>query len=175
MSQWSQILKFLGKFRPLFKDVPESRWQKLLKHDAIHKADLKVKKVEKVKKVKKNSGLSGLSGLSNLPTFQTFSSFRAQHNNSRGPYKGGIRFHPNVTEDEVKALSFWMSIKCAVANIPFGGGKGGVSVDPKKLSEKELERLSRAYIRSIADAIGPDKDVPAPDVNTNSNYNYYHN
>jgi len=167
MSQWSQILKFLGKFRPLFKDVPESRWQKLLKHDAIHKADLKVKKVEKVKKVKKNSGLSGLSGLSNLPTFQTFSSFRAQHNNSRGPYKGGIRFHPNVTEDEVKALSFWMSIKCAVADIPYGGAKGGVIVDPRKLTAKQLEELSRAYARAFAGFIGPDQDIPAPDVNTN--------
>jgi glutamate dehydrogenase/leucine dehydrogenase len=97
-----------------------------------------------------------------------FYGYRVQHNNARGPFKGGIRFHSQVDLDEVKSLAFWMSIKCAVANIPFGGGKGGVSVDPKKLSEKELERLSRAYIRSIADAIGPDKDVPAPDVNTNS-------
>ncbi|MFH1056834.1 MAG: Glu/Leu/Phe/Val dehydrogenase [Candidatus Micrarchaeota archaeon] len=99
---------------------------------------------------------------------QLFYGYRVQYNDARGPFKGGIRFHPQVDLDEVKSLAFWMSIKCAVANIPFGGGKGGVSVDPKKLSEKELERLSRAYIRSIADAIGPDKDVPAPDVNTNS-------
>jgi len=97
-----------------------------------------------------------------------FYGYRVQHNNARGPFKGGIRFHPQVDLDEVKSLAFWMSIKCAVANIPFGGGKGGVSVDPRKLSEKELEGLSRAYIRYIADAIGPEKDVPAPDVNTNA-------
>ncbi|MDO8584129.1 MAG: Glu/Leu/Phe/Val dehydrogenase [bacterium] len=96
-----------------------------------------------------------------------FRGYRVQWNNARGPYKGGIRFHPQVEMDEVKALSFWMTIKCAVVNIPYGGGKGGVTVDPKKLSKGELERLSRAFIRSIADVIGSDKDVPAPDVNTN--------
>ncbi len=96
-----------------------------------------------------------------------FKAFRSQHNNARGPYKGGIRFHPQVTKDEVVALSLWMTIKCAVADLPLGGGKGGVVVDPKKLSEKELERLSRAYAEMIADFIGPKKDVPAPDVNTN--------
>jgi glutamate dehydrogenase (NADP+) len=95
-----------------------------------------------------------------------FHGFRVQHNSARGPYKGGIRFHPNVDMDEVKALAFWMAIKCAVADIPLGGGKGGVIVDPKGLSPTELERLSRAYARAIADDIGPDKDVPAPDVNT---------
>ena len=89
-----------------------------------------------------------------------------QYSNARGPYKGGLRFHPNVDLDEVKALSFWMAIKCAVVNIPFGGGKGGVTVNPKDLSVAELERLSRALCRAIADVIGPDKDVPAPDVNT---------
>ncbi len=95
-----------------------------------------------------------------------FHGFRVQYNSARGPYKGGIRFHPQVDMDEVKALAFWMAIKCAVANIPMGGGKGGVEVDPKKLSEKELERLSRAYVRAIACDIGPEIDVPAPDVNT---------
>ncbi|PKM92111.1 MAG: glutamate dehydrogenase, partial [Euryarchaeota archaeon HGW-Euryarchaeota-1] len=99
---------------------------------------------------------------------KVFIGFRSQHNNSRGPYKGGIRFHQNVTEDEVKALSIWMSLKCAVADIPYGGGKGGVIVDPKQLSPNELEKLARAYIREIAPIIGEDKDVPAPDVNTNS-------
>lgn len=95
-----------------------------------------------------------------------FTGFRAQHNNARGPYKGGIRFHPGVSESEVKALSMWMTWKCAVADIPFGGGKGGVIVDPHALSKSELERLSRAYARAIAPIIGPDIDVPAPDVNT---------
>jgi len=95
-----------------------------------------------------------------------FTGYRAQHNNSRGPYKGGIRFSPRVTEEEVKALSMWMTWKCAVADIPFGGGKGGVVVDTKKLSVEEKERLSRAYIRSIFEIIGPQKDVPAPDMYT---------
>lgn len=96
-----------------------------------------------------------------------FEGYRVQYNRARGPYKGGIRFHPNVSLDEVKALAFWMTVKCALADIPMGGGKGGVIVDPKSLSEKELERLSRAYVRAIAKDIGPDVDVPAPDVNTN--------
>jgi glutamate dehydrogenase/leucine dehydrogenase len=97
---------------------------------------------------------------------QSFKAFRSQHNDAIGPFKGGIRFHELVTEDEVKALSTWMTIKCAVVGIPYGGGKGGVIVDPKKLSASELERLSRAYIRAIAKHIGAFKDVPAPDVNT---------
>lgn len=96
-----------------------------------------------------------------------FQGYRVQYNNARGPYKGGIRFHPGVSMDEVKALAFWMTMKCAVADLPMGGGKGGVVVDPKQLSEGELERLSRGYCRAIADVIGPDLDVPAPDVNTN--------
>lgn len=96
-----------------------------------------------------------------------FEGFRSQHNDARGPYKGGIRFHQNVTEDEVKALSTWMTWKCATVGIPFGGGKGGVIVDPKELSEAELERLSRAYAAKITQIIGQDVDVPAPDVNTN--------
>ena len=95
-----------------------------------------------------------------------FHGFRVQHNSALGPYKGGIRFHHQVDMNEVKALAFWMAIKCAVADLPLGGGKGGVEVDPKKLSNAELERLSRNYIRSIWRDIGPDLDVPAPDVNT---------
>ena len=98
---------------------------------------------------------------------QIFQGYRVQYNNVLGPYKGGIRFHPNVDINEVKALAFWMTMKCAVADLPLGGGKGGIIVDPKKLSESELERLSRGYVRAIADCIGPDLDVPAPDVNTN--------
>jgi len=95
-----------------------------------------------------------------------FHGYRVQYSNARGPYKGGIRYHQNVDIDEVKALSFWMAIKCAVVNIPFGGGKGGVTVDPKTLSKGELERLTRSFTRAIADVIGPERDVPAPDVNT---------
>lgn len=98
---------------------------------------------------------------------KSFQAFRSQHNNARGPFKGGIRFHPHVSETEVKALSFWMSIKCAVADIPFGGSKGGIMVDPKVLSEEELMRLSRAYSRFLTPYIGPEVDIPAPDVNTN--------
>ncbi len=99
-------------------------------------------------------------------TLKLFQGYRVQHNNARGPYKGGIRFHPDVSMDEVKALALWMAMKCAVADLPLGGGKGGVIVDPKTLSAGELERLSRGYAHAIADCIGPDKDVPAPDVNT---------
>ena len=94
--------------------------------------------------------------------------FRSEHNNARGPYKGGIRFHQDVSEAEVKALSTWMTWKCAVTGIPYGGGKGGIIVNPKELSEAELERLSRAYARFLAPFIGPWLDVPAPDVNTNA-------
>jgi len=96
-----------------------------------------------------------------------FQGYRVQFNNAKGPYKGGIRYHHNVSLDEVKALSFWMAMKCAVADLPLGGGKGGIIVDPKTLSKGELERLSRSYGKAIADIIGPDTDVPAPDVNTN--------
>lgn len=96
-----------------------------------------------------------------------YQGYRVQYNDTLGPFKGGIRFHPHVSLEEVKALSFWMTMKCAVAGLPMGGGKGGVIVDPKTLSQGELERLSRGYARAIADCIGPDKDVPAPDVNTN--------
>ena len=99
---------------------------------------------------------------------RVFKGFRSQHNNARGPYKGGIRFHPNVTKEEVMALSIWMTWKCAVAGIPFGGGKGGVVVNPKELSEGELERLSRGYVRAISPIIGPRVDIPAPDVGTNA-------
>lgn len=94
--------------------------------------------------------------------------FRVQFNGTRGPYKGGLRFHPQVDLDEVKALSGWMTIKTAVVDIPMGGGKGGIEVDPKKLTKKELEELSRNFVREIYKHIGPDKDVPAPDVGTNS-------
>ncbi len=113
----------------------------------VHRADLRVK-------------------MDNGKT-KIFKAYRSQHNDAVGPYKGGIRFHQQVTEDEVKALSVWMTIKCSVVGIPYGGGKGGVIVDPKKLSQGELERLSRAYMKFLYKHIGSWVDVPAPDVNTN--------
>jgi glutamate dehydrogenase/leucine dehydrogenase len=99
--------------------------------------------------------------------FKVFKGYRVQYNNARGPYKGGLRFHPIVSLDEIRCFAALMTWKTAIMNIPFGGGKGGVQVEPKLLSEAELERLSRAFMRSIADVIGPNVDVPAPDVNTN--------
>lgn len=99
-------------------------------------------------------------------TLSIFEGYRVQYNNARGPYKGGIRYHQDTDINEVKALAFWMALKCAVANIPMGGGKGGITVDPKKLSKTELEKLSRGWIRLMAPVIGPQVDVPAPDVNT---------
>ena len=97
----------------------------------------------------------------------TFTGYRVQHNNARGPYKGGIRYHPGVTLSEVKALSMWMTWKSALIDIPFGGAKGGVSVDPKKLTMDELERLTRKYVDALEEEIGPEVDIPAPDLNTN--------
>jgi glutamate dehydrogenase (NADP+) len=99
---------------------------------------------------------------------KVFTGYRVQFDDTRGPTKGGIRYHPDVSLDEVTSLSFWMTIKCAVMNLPFGGAKGGISVNPKNLSRLELERLSRGYIRAIADIIGPKRDIPAPDVYTNA-------
>ncbi len=99
---------------------------------------------------------------------KSFKGFRLQHNNLRGPYKGGLRYHPEVSEDEIKALSFWMTIKNAVVDVPFGGGKGGIAINPKDLSEAELEKLTREFTRKLADHLGPNIDVPAPDVGTDS-------
>ncbi len=101
-------------------------------------------------------------------TVQVFTGYRIQHNLGRGPAKGGIRYHQDVSLDEVKALAMWMTWKCAVVGIPYGGGKGGVIVDPKKLSKKELEALSRRFFTEIEVLVGPEKDIPAPDVNTNA-------
>jgi len=97
-----------------------------------------------------------------------FHGYRVQHNNYRGPYKGGVRYHPQVNLDEVKALAIWMTFKCAVVDIPFGGAKGGIIVNPKELTKHELEHLTRGYIDKIFSNIGPYKDVPAPDVYTNA-------
>ncbi|MFD0825678.1 Glu/Leu/Phe/Val family dehydrogenase [Neobacillus sp. M.A.Huq-85] len=101
-------------------------------------------------------------------TVQIFTGYRSQHNDAVGPTKGGVRFHPEVNEEEVKALSIWMSLKCGITNLPYGGGKGGIICDPKKMSFRELERLSRGYVRAISQIVGPTKDIPAPDVYTNS-------
>ena len=97
---------------------------------------------------------------------EIFEGYRVQHNNARGPYKGGIRFHSATDMNEVKALAFWMTMKCAVMNLPLGGGKGGITVDPKKLSKTELEKLTRAWTKAFTPIIGPGRDIPAPDVNT---------
>ncbi|WP_047980023.1 Glu/Leu/Phe/Val family dehydrogenase [Ornithinibacillus contaminans] len=97
-----------------------------------------------------------------------FTGYRAQHNDAVGPTKGGIRFHPDVTETEVKALSMWMSLKAGIVDLPYGGGKGGIICDPREMSFRELEALSRGYVRAISQIVGPTKDIPAPDVFTNS-------
>ncbi|NML91357.1 Glu/Leu/Phe/Val dehydrogenase [Sphingobium sp. TB-6] len=99
---------------------------------------------------------------------KSFMAWRCRYDDTRGPTKGGIRFHPDATIDEVETLAFWMTFKCAVMNLPFGGGKGAVQVDPHRLSKAEMERLSRAYIQAFAGIVGPDRDIPAPDVYTNS-------
>ena len=144
--------------------------------DPYKNAVNQLKKVSKILKLEKGT-LSRLSVPNrfvevNFPvemddgSVKVFKGFRSQHSNALGPYKGGIRFSPEVSESEVKALSMWMSWKCAIADLPLGGGKGGVIVDTKELSEKEIERLSRAYARAIHEVIGPDKDIPAPDMYT---------
>lgn len=97
-----------------------------------------------------------------------FTGFRVQHNDAVGPTKGGIRFHPDVTEEEIVALSIWMSLKCGIVDLPFGGGKGGIICDPRTMSMTELERLSRGYVRAVSQIVGPTKDIPAPDVMTNA-------
>jgi glutamate dehydrogenase/leucine dehydrogenase len=103
-----------------------------------------------------------------LENGKTYQAFRAQHNNKQGPYKGGIRFHPKVTVKEVQALATLMTLKCAAVGLPLGGGKGGIVVNPKELSKTELEELSRGYVSHLHQHIGPDQDIPAPDVNTNA-------
>lgn len=101
-------------------------------------------------------------------TVTVFTGYRAQHNDSVGPTKGGIRLHPDVTRDEIEALSIWMSVKCGIADLPYGGGKGGIQCDPRDMSFTEIERVSRAYVRAISQIVGPSKDIPAPDVFSNS-------
>ena len=101
-------------------------------------------------------------------TTKVFTGYRAQHNDAVGPTKGGVRFHPQVSEEEVKALSMWMTLKCGIVDLPYGGGKGGVICDPRQMSMGEIERLSRGYVRAVSQIVGPTKDIPAPDVFTNA-------
>lgn len=144
----AQLEKVAAVLRPNYKnqDSFDKAIERLKTPDRVVEGDIKVKMDD--------------------GSTKTFKAFRSQHNNSVGPYKGGIRFHQNVSKAEVMALSTWMTWKCSVTGIPYGGAKGGVIVDPKKLSVAELERLSRAYAKFIAPYIGPWVDVPAPDVNT---------
>lgn len=128
-----------------------------LNEDVLHLLSEPQRKVEVSVPVKMDDG-----------SLRLFEGFRVQHNNVCGPYKGGFRYHTQVDMEEVKALSAWMTIKCAVVGIPLGGAKGGVVVNPKELSEGEIERLTRSYVRLLEPVIGPDTDVPAPDVNTNA-------
>ena len=134
---------------------------------AFSHADINIESIEKLKYAKAVVEVS-LPVRMDDGSLSIYRGFRVHHDDARGPTKGGIRFHPDVTLDEIKALAFWMTIKCAIMGIPFGGAKGGVAVDPKALSRMELERLSRCYISAIADFIGPDRDIPAPDVYTNA-------
>ena len=124
-------------------DIPEADVEKLLKPNALHEFNL-------------------------FSNGQAYKAYRAQHNNKLGPYKGGLRFHPKVTRDEALALATLMSFKTAAVGLPLGGGKGGIAIDPKTISEADLEEISREYVRHMQPHIGPDKDIPAPDVNTNA-------
>ncbi len=136
-------------------------------HNTIKKAalnlDISIEQLEKLIEVKAAHEFDLL-----LANGKKFKGFRMQHNNDRGPFKGGIRFHEHVDFDEVQALATLMSLKTALVNVPFGGGKGGIVVNPKDLSEAELEELSRGYVQKLVEHIGPQTDIPAPDVNTNS-------
>lgn len=151
-SDFSNIKKQIDEIAPLLEN--EYQAKKFKKATSILKKPQRLLKSRLT--IKMDSGKQ-----------KSFIAYRSQHSDARGPYKGGIRFHLSVSEDEVKALSFWMSVKCALVDIPFGGAKGGVKIDAKKLSLTELERLSKKYALFIADNIGPWRDIPAPDVNTN--------
>lgn len=144
----------------LFADASQ-RLEKALKHVSISEDA-----VEHLKHPKSSLQVSIPVRMDN-GSLKIFQGYRVRYDNTRGPTKGGIRYHPNVSMDEVKSLAFWMTFKCAVVDLPFGGAKGGITLDPKQLSKFELERLSRGYIDAIADFIGPDVDIPAPDVQTN--------
>ncbi|MBI3032299.1 Glu/Leu/Phe/Val dehydrogenase [Candidatus Woesearchaeota archaeon] len=137
-----------------------------LQLDQLKKTNLQIPELETIKLPRRVINVNFPVRMDN-GNVKVFSGYRVQYSDARGPAKGGIRFHPEVDLEEVKMLAFLMCLKCAVADIPYGGAKGGVVVDPKTLSQRELERLSRGYIREIAPFIGPYVDIPAPDVNTN--------
>lgn len=143
---WNDAVEQVSSIKN-FVTISDSEFERLTKHEQV---------VERSLELEMDDG-----------SVKVLSAFRAQHSNALGPFKGGLRFHPQVTREEVMALSMWMTWKTAVVGLPLGGGKGGIQVDPRQLSTKELEKLSRLYLRTFADVLGPDTDVPAPDVNTN--------
>ena len=147
------------------KDTPYTRFQKNLQ-DTLSRLGVSAQEQEIFLKPQ-HSLKQDIEITKDDGTTLRLPAFRIQFNNARGPYKGGIRFHPEADENEVKALAALMAIKTAVVDIPFGGSKGGVQVNPKELSKKEVEAVSRAYVRAFVDHLGPETDVPAPDVNTN--------
>ena len=145
---------------------PFSDAQKQLKKAVSYMGDVNLDALERLSKPMREMHVS-IPVRMDDGTLKTFSGYRVQYDDSRGPFKGGIRFHPKTNIDEVRALAFWMTFKCALVGIPYGGGKGGVTVDPKKLSKTETEKLARGWARAMSNFIGPDKDIPAPDVYTN--------
>lgn len=149
-------------------DTPNDLFQDALKNldDAFTYAEIHPEALERLRHPRTSIEVS-IPVRMDSGEIRVFTGYRVRHDDTRGPGKGGIRFHPKVNIAEVKALAFWMTCKCAVMSLPFGGAKGGIEVDPKELSKLELERLSRRFIQRIADFIGPDVDVPAPDVYTN--------
>lgn len=140
--------------------------EKFLEH--IKKNDLLNKKLFEFIEVPQNEIIVHFPVEMDNGEYKIFKGYRVQHNNVLGPYKGGLRFWDSVNLSEVKALAFWMTLKCSLAGLPYGGGKGGIKINTKNYSEKEIERVSRGFARAIADHIGPEKDIPAPDMGTNS-------
>ncbi|MDD5071163.1 MAG: Glu/Leu/Phe/Val dehydrogenase [Patescibacteria group bacterium] len=156
MNQYEQCLEQLDRICAIIKKM----------ENASEAAELTSREAEILKHPNRVTEVSIPVKMDN-GDLKIFTGYRVQHSNARGPYKGGIRFHPQVDLNEVKSLAFWMTIKCAAADIPYGGAKGGITVDSKNLSAGELERLTRGYVRAIANIVGPDIDIPAPDVYTN--------
>ncbi len=154
---YNNCLDQLNKTRDIIKDQDKNEQEREVAYEEMRVLEEPQKIIQVSLPVRMDDG-----------SLRVFQGIRVQHSNVRGPYKGGVRFHPEVDLDEVKSLAFWMTIKCAVVDIPYGGGKGGIIVNPKELSERELERLSREYIRKTSEHIGPDQDIPAPDVYTNA-------
>lgn len=146
----------LNPFENAMKQLDRAVSVKNFDNEIVEKIKTPDRKIEFDIKIKMDNGEE-----------KTFPGYRVEHNNKRGPYKGGIRFHHEADMDEVSALAMWMSLKTAIVGIPMGGGKGGIKVDPKELSKNEIEKLSRGWVREMVSYLGPQKDVPAPDVNTN--------